>query len=268
MNIYFSTGQICEIFNIPKQTLLYYDKINLIKPDHTDPKTLYRYYSIKQFSYLYLILALKTSGIELKKIKEYLNKHSLPQTVHLLNSQVETLESKIKELQTTQNTFNQILKQINYSSIYSEQNPYYYSYFEELYLYALPIEDSDITNDFSLTFSKLANIFIDNHSSMKWQYGWIVSLKPSGEFKNRELFLELDSPIDSLPLITRPSGEYLCTFHKGNYANLSDTRKKLLEYASSHSMTITGYIYERQLINSFITDDTNEYITEISIAIE
>lgn len=268
MNIYFSTGQICEIFNIPKQTLLYYDKIDLIKPDHTDPNTLYRYYSINQFSSLYLILALKTSGIELKKIKSYLNKHSISQTVDLLSSQVQTLEQKIKELQTTQNTFNQILTQIKCSSTYSEDNPYHYSYFEEQYLYTLPIEDSDITNDFSLTFSKLANVFVDNHSSMKWQYGWIVSLKPSGEFKNRELFLELDSPIDSIPLITRPAGEYLCTFHKGSYETLSDTREKLLEYAAENCMAVTGYIYERQLINRFITDDINEYITELSIAIE
>ncbi|WP_324823966.1 MerR family transcriptional regulator [Sinanaerobacter sp. ZZT-01] len=268
MSIYFSTGQICEIFSIPKQTLLYYDKIGLIKPDHINEKNLYRYYSIEQFSYLYLILALKTSGIELQQIKSYLNKHSTEQTFQLLSSQIQTLDTQIKKLQSAQNTFDQILNQIKYGFSYNEEKPYKYCYFEEIYLYALTIDDSDVTNDFSLTFSKLMHPFTDDPASRKWQYGWIVSLKPSGEFKNRELFLELDKPIDSPNLIIRPAGEYLSTFHKGSYDTLADTREKLLEYASEHSMTILGYLYERQLINKFITDDEHEFITEISIAVE
>ncbi|OYP56629.1 transcriptional regulator, partial [Lachnotalea glycerini] len=55
MNIYFTSGQVSKLFNISKQTLIFYDKIGLIKPDHIEPNTLYRYYSIEQVFYLYLI---------------------------------------------------------------------------------------------------------------------------------------------------------------------------------------------------------------------
>ncbi len=268
MSIYFSSGQVCKMFNIPKQTLLYYDKIGLIEPDHVDEKNLYRYYSIEQFSYLYLILALKTSGIELKQIKAYLSQHSTEQTFQLLHSQIRNLDSQIKKLQSAQSTLKQILMQTKQGLSYQEESPYKSSYFEEKYLYTLTIDDSDVTNDFSFTFSKLMNRFTDESTSKRWQYGWIVSLKPSGEFKSRQLFLELDKPIVSPNLIVRPAGEYLSTLHKGSYDTLANTREKLLEYASEHAMTILGYLYERQLINKFITDNEREFVTEISIAVE
>ncbi|PXV85718.1 DNA-binding transcriptional MerR regulator [Lachnotalea glycerini] len=268
MNIYFTSGQVSKLFNISKQTLIFYDKIGLIKPDHIDPNTLYRYYSIEQFFYLYLILALKTSGIELKNIHNYLNEHSIPTTIDLLSSQIRTLNHKIAELETAKNTLDQTLKQIEYGIRLKENNPYYFKYFEEQYLYTFPIDKTDITKDFSLTFSKLANKYIGDYSTMKWNYGCIVSLKPTGEFNNRELFIVLDKPDHTLPLIKRPSGEYLCTFHKGKYDTISETIQKLLDYAEQNCFTILGYVYEHQLINSFMTDDCNEFITEISIGVE
>ena len=44
---FFTAGELAAIFGVSKQTLLYYDRIDLLKPDFVADNG-YRYYSIKQ----------------------------------------------------------------------------------------------------------------------------------------------------------------------------------------------------------------------------
>lgn len=46
MEPYFRIGEISAMFNIPLQTLRYYDKIGLFSPVHINRETGYRYYSL------------------------------------------------------------------------------------------------------------------------------------------------------------------------------------------------------------------------------
>ena len=48
MGKYFTAGEFAAIHGMSKQTLLFYDKIGLIKPAYVDENNRYRYYSAKQ----------------------------------------------------------------------------------------------------------------------------------------------------------------------------------------------------------------------------
>ena len=52
MNKLFTIGEMAKLFGINAKTLRYYDEIGLIRPEHTDPMTGYRYYSTGQFERL------------------------------------------------------------------------------------------------------------------------------------------------------------------------------------------------------------------------
>ena len=44
----FSTGEFSKLSRVSKRSLHYYDEVGLLKPDHVDPFTKYRYYSARQ----------------------------------------------------------------------------------------------------------------------------------------------------------------------------------------------------------------------------
>ena len=64
-----------NLFNISKQTLLYYDKIKLLSPAYVDDKG-YRQYSIQQYLDLEIIVNLHSFNISIMVIREYLQQRS------------------------------------------------------------------------------------------------------------------------------------------------------------------------------------------------
>lgn len=56
MENHFTIGEFAKLRGININSLLYYEKIGILKSDYIDPKTKYRYYSSSQFSALDLIM--------------------------------------------------------------------------------------------------------------------------------------------------------------------------------------------------------------------
>ena len=72
MNNYFSIGELSKLQNISRQTLIFYDKIDLFTPAYIDPENGYRYYNANQLDYLDTICIMKKIGFSLEEIKEVL----------------------------------------------------------------------------------------------------------------------------------------------------------------------------------------------------
>lgn len=64
----FKIGEFAQIAQVSSRQLRHYDLLGLLRPGHTDPKTSYRYYSIRQLPRLNSILALKDLGLTLEQI--------------------------------------------------------------------------------------------------------------------------------------------------------------------------------------------------------
>ena len=73
---FFTAGELANLFNISKQTLLYYDKIKLLSPAYVDEKG-YRHYSIQQYLDLEIIVNLRSFNISIVVIKEYLKQEGI-----------------------------------------------------------------------------------------------------------------------------------------------------------------------------------------------
>ncbi len=68
----FSIGEISRLFDLNIRTLRYYDDIGLLKPETTDEKTGYRYYSTKKFERLNTIKYLRALDMPLERIMRFL----------------------------------------------------------------------------------------------------------------------------------------------------------------------------------------------------
>ena len=86
-------GEVAKYFNISKQTLIYYDRINLLKPSNCEENK-YRYYTYDDTDKLELILMLKESGLELAAIRDYLESPTHEQGISLLTHQRNIMEIK------------------------------------------------------------------------------------------------------------------------------------------------------------------------------
>jgi DNA-binding transcriptional MerR regulator len=70
----FRIGDFSRLTQVTVKALRHYDSLGLLKPEHTDPFTGYRYYSGAQLPRLSRILALKDLGLSLEQIGPFLDR--------------------------------------------------------------------------------------------------------------------------------------------------------------------------------------------------
>ncbi|WP_276633885.1 MerR family transcriptional regulator [Phascolarctobacterium succinatutens] len=83
--LYYTAGELADLFELPKQTLLYYDKMGVLSPEFISENN-YRHYSLKQYLLLEIILNMRKLGIPISKIKEYLVERSIDSLQALLQA--------------------------------------------------------------------------------------------------------------------------------------------------------------------------------------
>jgi DNA-binding transcriptional MerR regulator len=64
----FRIGEFAQVAQVSSRQLRFYDQLGLLQPAHTDSRTGYRYYSIRQLPRLNSILALQELGLSLEQI--------------------------------------------------------------------------------------------------------------------------------------------------------------------------------------------------------
>lgn len=69
--------EFSELTNVSIKTLRYYDEINLFKPSYIDEFTNYRYYEDNQIKDIKYIIKLKSLGLSLNEIKDYINTNDM-----------------------------------------------------------------------------------------------------------------------------------------------------------------------------------------------
>jgi len=74
----FRIGEFAQIAQVSARQLRHYDQLGLLRPDHADPRSGYRYYSIRQLPRLNRILALKELGLSLEQIGPLLEEQISP----------------------------------------------------------------------------------------------------------------------------------------------------------------------------------------------
>ena len=95
MGKYFTVGEFARLHGLSKQALIFYDKIDLLKPAYVDEKNGYRYYSASQLEVLDTIFMLKEIGVPLEEMKVYLNNRGTNQAIEVLREKRISLKAKL-----------------------------------------------------------------------------------------------------------------------------------------------------------------------------
>jgi DNA-binding transcriptional MerR regulator len=106
--------KLAEMFGLSRTTLLYYDRIGLLRPAKRS-RAGYRLYDDRSVAQLRLISTYKSTGLPLKEIRELMEKPNAPEKEVFCNRILE-LDEEIVKLRIQQRVLVSILRKSGYES--------------------------------------------------------------------------------------------------------------------------------------------------------
>ncbi|MDN4084528.1 MerR family transcriptional regulator [Paenibacillus polymyxa] len=273
MNEHFSIGETAKLNNISIQTLRYYDKLGIFKPEYTDPNNGYRYYHISQFFYLDIIKYLKGIQTPLEEIRQIIL--TTPQEMQrFLEDQENTIENEFKKLENAKCLLEKKKRQLKEQLEICEKERgevYFRSIKEDRILKMATQSLNPFKGRSGLYVRKLANVLEEKGCIIENQYGYIYSLKPYDDsnmnyeyiytsVSEESLNIEEPMTIDAIA-----SGDYVCIAFdwSENNKDYYHYYQKLYNYITSNHIQTDGKVYEVSLPTNYSSLKKETFLTEL-----
>ena len=260
-----STGEFAKLANIPKHVLFYYDEIDLFKPDFIDENG-YRYYSYYQY-YTYIVIEfLKDTGMPLKEIKNYLDHRNSDKFQNLMSKRLEIINENIARLEMSKNFINHTLSSITKANQSQHHQCQIIEKEAEQIILSEPasLNRKSFVSDY-VTFIRTYDIKFANY------IGKITHREDieAGRYDtHRYLYIKDLTFAQDISNFTKPQGQYLTTFHHGDFDSIDNAYLALETYAKNHNLILGDYFYENLLVNEITVKEVDEFIFEISVLIK
>lgn len=263
---YYKIGEISRLYKISTDILRYYDKIGLVSPDYTGENG-YRYYSKKQIWKLNNIRNLRNIGVGLEDIKEFLDERNINSANNILEFQLEKVEEKIKKLMELREELASKLENIEFFKTFQNFNKPLLKYIpKRKFLRSKGNFKQDWEIDFEL---RILN------EKTEYDSDFILTNNEIGATLSKENFIKGEySTFSETFIINDVKGEiinagyFLTIVFKGSYKESYKYYEILKEYIRENNLEVTGDIHEIYHIEIHITEDENEFITEIQIPVK
>lgn len=267
----YQIGLFSKINHITTKTLRHYDEIGLLKPDHVDYLTGYRYYTSEQLPRLHQILSLKKLGLSLGEIQNIMDQPESVKT--FLNLRERELSESIREekrrLKEVRNWLNYIKgeKNMDYSPIIKELPavtvasmrttvPSYDTYFD-----IVPKMGEEMGRQGAVTQKDPEYCFTIYHD---------------GEYRDRDIDVEVceavvkaceDSEMVQYKKIDRVK-KAACVLHKGPYSTIREAYIFLFSWIKENGYVLADNPRESYIDGIWNKEDEDEWLTEIQIPVK
>lgn len=238
MKNYLKIGEFAKLRNVNINSLLYYEKLGILKPIYVDPKSQYRYYTAEQLPVLDTIILCINLGIPLKSMSEYIDGDGHFKFRELLTQGKELAHQHINDIQTQLYAIERSLTRMeNDKAILNRQG-----------IYTRRIEKRQIvTTPFFTSKLEFENIEIEiNQLYTQAQKNKLSPILPAGvliECDNTQsirhcFFLEIaNKEIEHPQILTLPAGEYSC--FQMSLPSATDIHDAIMEHwGSEEKLTI------------------------------
>ncbi|MBB5335185.1 MerR family transcriptional regulator [Pectinatus brassicae] len=271
-NNYFTSGELANLYRIPKQTLLYYDKIGLLKPEFISSNG-YRHYNIHQYLTLEIIINLRNLDIPIVEIKEYLANRSLENFIKLIDKKSSQCLKEISSLQKTYQSLS-LVKQntLNINNIILDQILLTSEPAKNLCL--THIENNQLgKNIIKMTARHVYKIFSKNEFREK-NVGWVINKNDffSNIYNKSIAFYSIydtEEYLNNHSIYIRPAGLYISMVFKGTYYEKApQLMPKLNNFMKINNLIPVSDIFVMPLKNHWLTTDVSQYINQLTIHVQ
>ncbi|MDO4296437.1 MAG: MerR family transcriptional regulator [bacterium] len=266
----FHIGEVARMFHLSVSSLRHYERIGLLQPEYIEPRSGYRYYSIRQFECLNTIRYLRMLDMPLMQISDFLKNRDIATIQELLQQQKEEVIRRQKELQMIERKISNRLRQLEnalaseFDRVQIERTP--------------PLRIAWIRNTLSI------RSYLDLETSIRQleegQKDTAVFLGKVGVGIAKEKLLkkQYDS-YDMVFLLLEPEDRYegkveelpeeTCVSVRfcGSHREATLYYQKLERFLEEHRLMVNGFSREITMIDYGITSDTSQFVTEIQIPI-
>lgn len=267
----FSIGDVAKLFHLSVSSLRHYEDVGLITPEYTDPDSGYRYYGARQFEVLNSIRYLRALDMPLTEIADFLGNRDVERMEEKLLAQKQAVLARQEELKRIERKIDNRLRMIM-----DAKN----SIFDTVQLTQKPpcrmvwVGDSLKIRSFLDMEEPIRKLEQEQAEAVVFLGKVGVGITPeklqTGSLDSYDgIFLILDEEDHFEGKITFLP-ETLCVsirFH-GSHAEAPAQYRKLLSYILEHKLEISGFSREITMIDYGITNDTNKFVTEISIPVK
>ena len=266
----FQIGDVAKLFHLSVGTLRHYEQYGILKPEYTDKKTGYRYYSIRQFEVLTNILYLRALDMPLEEIADFINNRDIDVIEEKLKNQKKIIAEKKKELEKIEQKIDHRIEQIE-DAVKSELNKIKLISVEEQRI--VFIRDNIKWSSYLSLEHSIRQLEKKQKTPVTYQGKVGVGISKenliSGVFGHYEIvFVILDKEDDYEGKVEiQPKGLFVTVRFNGSHNEAEKYYQMLIEYIKANNFEITGFSRELALIDNVITNDESKFVTEISIPV-
>lgn len=266
----FNIGEVAKMFHLSVSTLRHYEHIGLLKPEYISPESGYRYYGTKQFEILNTIRYLRALDMPLNEITSFLNNKDIHVIEEKLNQQREIVVKKQQELKRIEQKINHRLywlkdaKNEPLDTISMIELPCsrlvwldYPQKIDGLLDIETSIRQLDQSDKEAVIFLGKVGLGISKENLLAKKYnqydGVFLVLDQEDVYEGKTMHL--------------PKMQCVRIRFCGSHQEAKKQYEKLIEYIEKNHLNITGFSRETTLIDYGITNNRDEFVTEICIPV-
>lgn len=267
-----SITELAKLRRVTSETLRYYDRIGLIKPDYVDPDTKYRYYSIRQYEKLGTIRELRQLGMSVDDIIDYFKDRNLKKSLNILKKHQKILETELSEKILLGKILRRKLRFIEELAALPPTNQVFEQEFPDRYMITFD-EPAGGPREHAYAFTKL-EWYLDEKAP-------ILASDRVGVYADETLLEKSEGFVMAYPMLlveeslirseykqAIPAGKYLCMYYReGRLEHYHESFEILKEYMRVNNFRVSGKILQIYKIDVTLTSDPGETILEIQIPV-
>jgi len=255
-----SIGEFSKICRCTAKTLRHYDALGLLKPDHYNPETGYRYYEPPQLFKMLFIQKLKAYGFSLREIRKLLftDNGSLKAVMQKRYAQAAAQAEQQKSLLAQMKTD---IENLEKGMDFMETGNIEMKMVQLLDTDIVSVRETIAVKNFGRLFEKAAGLLEKSGLTCT---GAPVAIYHSPDFDPENTDMEIGFPTGTAGPGTRvlKGGAFAMAVHRGSYSNLSQTYARLAEWVEQQGYRLVAPPYERYQ-NSPLEVPEDQLITEI-----
>lgn len=268
MKDYYKIGEISKIYNIGRDSLMYYEEIGILKPLRDTNG--YRMYSLSDIWKLNMIKEFRILDFPMKTIKDYMDDRTIESTKQILNEELGLIDKKIEELIRHKKNIIKRLSSIEYAlkNVVTDEVVVKHIKCRKAFILNASIKKDE---DFDILIQRLQkehegkfDIIGNNKLGAVFSE---ESIKNNiyNEFKSVICFLEDTEKVYD---IVFQEGDYATLNYTGNYINNKECIEKIYKFVEESNYKIIDNAIEIYKIDIHETGEIEEFITEIQVPIQ
>lgn len=214
MKEYYTIGETAKLLGVSSQTLRYYDRENILRPDYINEQTGYRYYSYSQFHKIDRIRYLQGLGLSLEEIGAIIQKGTAEYMLTRLAARKEALLEQISQTVEQVKDIDWYINCFTYTGLSDRTDDYYRIHLPERYILEVPCEPEEPLSDMEIRLAEKKGRLPYSNLPFRRQYGYRIHMDDLArrKFRPSSYFIFTKARPDHIcpDIQVIPEGDFVC----------------------------------------------------------